>query len=207
MARESKTKTHRTDEHEEMTVVILRFKGGGETLRKGFATVSDALAALGPGIPHRKLLRADESAENRSGVISDPDLEVDPIETDDGDAESGRQGGAREYSTPEFLADFPLSPPGATPWKDYATAKNPRNLNDKYLVASGWLTEHGGQESFTRGHVFTCFRAMGWDELKDFTQPMRGMKSKNSYFTTPKRGYWKLTSLGSDEIKNLPRAE
>ena len=36
---------------EEMTVVVMRFRGSGDTLQKGFDTVSQALAALGPPQP------------------------------------------------------------------------------------------------------------------------------------------------------------
>ena len=39
------------DQQQEMTVVIFRFKGGGETLRKGFDTVSQAIRQIGPTMP------------------------------------------------------------------------------------------------------------------------------------------------------------
>ena len=39
------------DQQEEMTVVIFRFKGGGETLRKGFDTVSQAIRQISPTMP------------------------------------------------------------------------------------------------------------------------------------------------------------
>ncbi len=57
MARDGKNRiTQVNGEQEEMTVVILRFKGGGETLQKGFDTVSQALAALGPpAVSQRRL--------------------------------------------------------------------------------------------------------------------------------------------------------
>jgi hypothetical protein len=51
MAREKNKGFGGPEEQEGMTVVILRFKGGGDTLRKGFDTVSQALAALGPAVP------------------------------------------------------------------------------------------------------------------------------------------------------------
>ena len=34
---------------EEMTVVVLKFKGGSQSLQKGFDAVSQAISALGPG--------------------------------------------------------------------------------------------------------------------------------------------------------------
>jgi hypothetical protein len=37
------------DAQEEMTVFVLRLKGGGETMRKGFEAINNAVAALGTG--------------------------------------------------------------------------------------------------------------------------------------------------------------
>ena len=53
MAREKNkpVRGNEDEQQEEMTVVILRFKGSGDTLQKGFDTVSQALAALGPVSP------------------------------------------------------------------------------------------------------------------------------------------------------------
>lgn len=53
MARENK-KMQPSGEQEEMTVVILRFRGGSDSLQKGFETVSQALAALGPTPVHHQ---------------------------------------------------------------------------------------------------------------------------------------------------------
>ena len=36
-------------QQEEMTVVVLKFKGGSHSLQKGFDAVSQAINALGPG--------------------------------------------------------------------------------------------------------------------------------------------------------------
>src|SRR5216684_924118 len=187
MARESRNKWSRAaEEQEEMTVVILRFKGGGETLRKGFDTVTEALAALGPAPRQRKLLseRGDglspsDTDEGLEDSAQDPDREF--TEGHDGGADSARprqRGGAREYSAPKFLSDLNLRPDGQTGWNEYAASKDPQTVNDKYLVASAWLTKHGGCENFTTDHLFTCFRAMEWEEQKDFLQPVRVMKSK-----------------------------
>ena len=35
---------------------------------------------------------------------------------------------------------------------------------------------------------------MEWKTQVDITQPMRQMKSKRSYYETPTRGTWRLTS-------------
>src|SRR5262245_60165712 len=55
----SKTKSYApasSQQDEEMSVVVLKFKGSGETLRRGMDTVAQALAALG-GAPTQTTIR------------------------------------------------------------------------------------------------------------------------------------------------------
>jgi hypothetical protein len=50
MARNSKPVVGSTEsQQEEMTVVVFKFKGGPESMQKGFDAVNSAIAALGPG--------------------------------------------------------------------------------------------------------------------------------------------------------------
>lgn len=206
MARVNKDKDPKTsEEQEEMTVVILRFRGGGETLRKGFDTVSQALNALAPLPALRRLAappvedRADPNEGDTDSGSIDVEAQLDENENDESDPTRQRSA----PRPPEFLNDFDLSPEGQVAWKEYAAEKNPQTLSDKYLVAGAWLTLHRGQQVFSASHVFTCFRAMHWEEQKDFTQPMRKMKKSRSYFAVPKRGEWKMTGLGLDAVGAL----
>jgi hypothetical protein len=215
MAREKKAFTG-PEEQEEMTVVILRFKGGGDTLRKGFDTVSQALAALGPAVPAptvqrlrppRAEVEVFRNGDKSTGNATADDPEDGSIEGENGNSADPRQpGGPRKYYTPKFLADLKLSPEGQTPWKEYAATKNPGIETDRYLVAAGWLTEHGGNEKFRIDHVFTCFRAMDWKMQKDPSQPIRQLKKNKSYFDSLARGLWKLTDIGLEYAKSLPKA-
>ncbi len=206
MARDSKSKaSSRLEEQEEMTVVILRFKGGGETLRKGFSTVSEALATLGPGIPQRRQLNHLENDGSSREKVVNSDEEAEQIEGGPEESELEMNGaGRRTPRKPQFLSDFKMSPDGQKPWKEYASEKNPQTVEDKYLVAAGWLTLHGGAESFRIDHLFTCFRGMEWDGRTDFSQPIRHLKAKKSYFDVAKKNYWKLTDLGIAAVSELP---
>jgi|SRR5579875_804730 len=191
MPRNSKDKTPRdSEEQEEMTVVVLRFRGGSQSLQKGFDTVSQALAALRQSpIHHRRLSGiAGAPAEIREAPGAGTPDEVQG--SDEGSApvdveshEETRQRGSRglrRYSTPTFVSDLDLTG-GGVGWKDYAGQKSPQSANEKYLLAAAWLTKHAGRETFTVDHIFTCFRAMEWEEQRDFGQPLRLMKSKKSY--------------------------
>ena len=90
--------------------------------------------------------------------------------------------GRRTPRKPQFLSDFKMSPDGQKPWKEYASEKNPQTVEDKYLVAAGWLTLHGGAESFRIDHLFTCFRGMEWDGRIGFLTTNSPLESEEKLF-------------------------
>jgi hypothetical protein len=212
MARDGKTRIAQPNgEQEEMTVVILRFKGGGETLRKGFDTVSQALATLGPTtvVERRPPLLGKGAAATpvvdklpgSDGDGASPEVppegeEAEALEVDAaGDSARRASGGPRRYPKPQFDSTLKLDA-GDVTFKRYCAQKQLDSDSKKYLVAAAWLTNHGGHPSFTASQIFTCFRAMGWNEQADFMQPVRLMKSKKSYFERGPGKSWKLTQVG-----------
>ena len=193
------------DDTEEMTVIVVKVKGQGDTLRKGFDAISNAFASISSApLPARRQLAAGLSQPNGSGTVEQPlgqGDEDDEIEEEDAVAESSAAATPRPRKY-KFLDDFDLSA-GAVPWKEFAASKDPKTDNDRYLVAALWITENAGVATFNIAHVFTCFRAMQWNEQKDFSQPMRFMKSKKSYFDNPSRKTWKLTQVGLEAARAI----
>ncbi len=207
MARDKTKPLRGSDEQEEMTVVILRFKGGGESLQKGFDTVSQALAALGsPSLPERKTSpslpgkQADTPHDGKNGNTSktsrdEIEGEFEEVVEDNSEEVQQRSGGNRKYSKPKFDGALDLDV-GDTTFKDYCEEKRPSTDTDKYLVAAAWLKKHGGHATFTASQIFTCFRAMNWPEQKDFMQPVRLMMKNKSYFEKKGRLDWAITTVG-----------
>jgi hypothetical protein len=203
MARENRNKPAHSDDgaQEEMTVVVLKFKGGSQSLQKGFDTVSQAIAALGgpPAVAYR--IPAARPAQLTGGEVIDQDDESgveDVVVVNGTPAETSpvprqRKPGAPRYT---FIKEFDLAPAGVPALVDYCTGKNPQTENDKFLVASAWVSTHGGLPDFTGGHLFTAFRAMDWKTQVDMTQPLRTMKSKKSYYDSVGGGKWQLTPIG-----------
>src|SRR5262245_11264287 len=189
------------EELEEMTVVVFKLKGRGETLRKGFDLASEAFGAVGGSSAQQKLLRTPLHQPRSAEKNGTPAIDVveDQEELDEAEATTAPQrevSAPKKRSYPKFLDKLKLDGDG-TKWKEYAAQKNPKTENEKYLVACAWITKHGGQPVFTRDYVFTCFQTMGWTIQTDFTQPMRAMKLQKSYFAdTGDRGKWKLTDHG-----------
>jgi hypothetical protein len=193
-------------QQEEMTVVVFKFKGGAESMQKGFDAVNSAIAALGPapGAHHQRTVVQRTPAQIAppppNGHVIDAEHEdvVDETEAEEVEQETAApatNGRPKKPLAPKqsFMNDFNLAPAGAPSWKDFATQKNPATETDKFLVASLWTQTHGAADPFTGGHLFTCFRAMNWTTQVDMIQPLRQMKSKKSYYENPERGKWKLT--------------
>lgn len=210
----------KTDEQEEMTVIVLRIKGGGDTLQKGFDALSTAFAALGnsqaPPPGNTRKLAGPANARQLSAPPSgdDPDIEEDEDDEEfEADAASvdvtqsettpGAKWKPRKY---KFMDDLDLSQ-GDKPWKEFAAERGGKNDNEHYLLASLWLTECANLPEFGVAHVFTLFRAMQWSEQSDFSQPMRLMKSKKSYFSHPSKKTWKLTGPGLDAARAIHSGE
>ncbi len=217
MAREKKPVrgADEPQQQEEMTVVVLKFKGGSQSLQKGFDAVSQAINALGPGPQntHRVVVHrspAQIAAGNGEAMdmepetpIDDSEEEIDDTQQDNGAPKPKKQQTAPKYT---FMNDFNLAPAGLPSLTEYCNQKNPQTENDKFLVASAWIQTHGGVDPFTGSHLFTAFRAMEWKTQVDMTQPLRLMKSKKSYYDNPSFGKWKLTAIGLTAAENVGRA-
>jgi hypothetical protein len=202
-------------QEEELVVTVVRFKGSGETARKGIDALSQALsAAFGGGtvVTTRAVNGRKPAAQLGGGAPTDT---IDTEALDDTDPDTGDDADDTEETTSETKAPAKprkfefvsnISDNAATPLKDFVAARNPTEINDKYLVACLWLQTEAGFDVFGGNHVWSCFQIMDWKKLADFTQPMRLMKSKKSYFDTPKKGEWKLNAHGLDVAKAIQNA-
>jgi hypothetical protein len=214
MTRERKTGVGSVEpQQEEMTVVVLKFKGGSNSLQKGFEAVSQAIAALGtsPQNNHRGAVpRQPVQLPPTQEVLVDPGDEDVP-EADEPQEVSQEAVVATSNGKPKkpltskqsFLSDFDLAPNGVPSWKAYSAEKNPQSEQDKFIVASAWIQTHGGADPFTGNHLFTCFRAVDWKTQVDMIQPLRALKAKKSYYENPDHGKWRLTGIGLEAAKAI----
>lgn len=216
MARDNRSKPLRNPEdaqqQEEMTVVVMRFKGSGESLQKGFDAVSQAIAALGvPQPPMQQRVFAPPRPPVQlpagpviEGQVQNGDGEYIEEEADAPEAPAAKPPKAPRVGKPyTFMNDFVLAPEGVPSLTDYCAEKNPQTVDQKFLVASAWAQKYGGADPFTGGHLFTCFRAMGWKTQVDMTQPLRKLKSDKSYYENTSFGKWKLTGIGLSAAENI----
>lgn len=210
------TKTLPEEPQEEMTVVILKLKGQSVTLQKGFDAINTALASFGVILPATASARRIASETVTNGTAGGQVSEIDEAHAvnseDDGEIIDAtvKQTAAKPQRTaprskPKFLNEFDLNLSNK-PWREFAKERSPKTENDKYLLASLWITENSRTPEFTTAHVFTCFRAMQWPEQSDFSQPMRMMKSRKSYFAKTESKKWKLTGPGIEAARAIKAA-
>jgi hypothetical protein len=196
----AKKTLHATDssQQEEMTVVVLKFKGGSQSLQKGFDAVTQAIAALSPAPSNHRVIVQRGPAEITGGedILDAETEEIDEVETTDAETGQTTTKATRTKRAYTFMDDFDLAPPDVQSLTEYCEGKEPLTENDKFLVASAWIQTHGNADPFTGRHLFTAFRAMNWKPQVDMTQPLRAMKASKSWYDNPSQGKWKLTGIG-----------
>ena len=169
---------------EELMVVVLKLKGSGDTLKRGFETLNNAFQAMivPPAAPtSRKAIGqngngAKQIAGGATAAESQTEDEPEVLDAeyvdqgDEPEATPAKQSAARPRSTYKFMSDFKLDVSDEH-WQDFAARKNPKTENEKYLTAAEWITKNAGLETFGANHVFSCFRAMKWGEMRISPSP------------------------------------
>jgi hypothetical protein len=210
MARNPKSPQVTQEEQEEMTVVIFKLKGASGTLQKGFDAINTAFASFGSqtvasqngrrivsSIPKQIAAPSEDSEES-------VEEEADEPQVTDQQTKAASAKPRLPYK-PKFIPDFDLNQ-GDQSWKDFASARTTEGDKECYLVAALWLTEKAKLSEFTAAQIFTLFRAMKWNEQTDFTQPLRILRKRDSYFTNPTPKTWKLTGPGLDAARAVKTA-
>jgi hypothetical protein len=80
-----------------------------------------------------------------------------------GSASTPTKGAGRFKETaPTLDKNLNLRPKGVMSFKDFAAQKNPRNLNERNLVAVFYLERVAAVGKVTSNQVYTCFKEAGW---------------------------------------------
>lgn len=199
---------------EELTVVVMRFKGSGETIRKGFETVTQALQALAPpqiiAPPRHVRALASGSVSPRANGAPAAITEAEEPYEDGPDTEESiipephlqKPRERKPAKMPTLVNDLDYQ--SGVSLADYVKEKKPKNATEKYLVVGGWFKHHRKRDEISVDHMFTCFSVMSWkDRPEDMGQLFRNLKSKQQWFDNgASKGLWKLTIKGLNHVDN-----
>jgi hypothetical protein len=132
----------------------------------------------------------EPEAESLDGAEDDTDsVDVTPA--------TPRVKSARKLKAPDIVEIEMHAPVSFT---DFANGKDDGSQHKKYMIAAAWLAEHRSTPIVTDGHIYTCFRSIGWSTaINDFGQPLRELKGRK-FFATPERGHYEINHIGLDYV-------
>lgn len=128
--------------------------------------------------------------------------EIDDADVADAAPRPVKQRTPRKSPKPPDVVDIEMHE--GVSFASFAAGKDADSWHKKYLIAAAWLHEHRNCPAVNDGHIYTCFRSIGWPtNIADFSQPLRELKTTRKFFTTPARGQYAINHLGLDYVKKL----
>lgn len=168
-------------------------------------TLTTALTnALRPVAPAPTLRRLPTSTPqlNGGGEPEQEEMDFDGVDVGE-EAEiippkKPKSNGVRKAPRAPDVVDIDMNTPLS--FADFAKGKDDGSQHKKFLIAAAWLHEHRNAPVVTDGHIYTCFRSIGWSTaINDFSQPLRELKGRK-FFTTPERGQYEINHIGLDYV-------
>lgn len=109
----------------------------------------------------------------------------------------------RKYASPKVVDDIDLE--SSLSFADYAQAKHPKNMQDRYLIAIAWFKLHRKVDAVSVHHVYTCFLhpKIKWPTKQaDFDQPLRQLVKANR-LGRGDRGFYVINHIGLAHVEEL----
>lgn len=160
-------------------------------------------ALRSPVAPSAKRLAATTAA---SGGTAEPESEPEIEDMEENSvidatpAPAKARGSRKLPPTPDIV---PIEMNADVSLASFAQGKDVNGQHKKYLIAAAWLKEHRSIGAVTPGHIYTCFRKMGWPtNIQDFGQPLRHLKVKK-FFGKNDKGEYEINHIGLDYVKKL----
>jgi hypothetical protein len=155
-------------------------------------------ALRGPSGPPqiRKIPAINGHAEPaESEIVDEDDDELNTVEVMPA---APRQKSPRKALKAPDIVDIEMNEPLS--FSDFAKGKDSSSQHKKFMIAAAWLHDHRSTPIVTDGHIYTCFRSIGWSTaINDFAQPLRELKGRK-FFTTPERGHYEINHIGLDYV-------
>jgi hypothetical protein len=139
--------------------------------------------------------------------VSDEEPEAEePTEEAVVDAETDDRPKRRPApKAPKFLHDVDLTKADVQ-LTDFVQQKDPDGDMQRFAVIAAWFKEKLGTEEVTIDHVFTAYKALGWEAQlpDDLGQTFRNLKSNKNWFDSgTKRGAYKINWNGLSAVTKM----
>jgi hypothetical protein len=189
-------------------LVVLEAEGDGDLSQIAHA-VQSALRPRDNIIPSAR--RVGTTIERAAPEVSEAE-EVNDFDAESVEARAPQTGEVSKRTKtwtpakPKVLnnIDFTTDPS----FKAFAAQKSPQNNLHKYLVVAAWFKLHRNTDAITFNHVYNCFRHVEWTtDIKDFSQPLRSLKSDHLMDSGKNKGEYAINHLGLSKVDKLGKSK
>lgn len=207
-----------------ITVVMFQLEGSDETLRDAIKVMGHGLEKLAPSAPVYKLIQAPgqvrgDGAAPLGGAEEAAESDFPGPEENgfEEDASSSAQGANSEKARTRRIPKAIPAVKGidwdmGTPWREYATQKNPEGNSSRFVAAAGWFKNIRALDVITPGHIVAAFDVMDWPKPENIPNTFAQLKHKNggelfdkgekpNEWVLSQRGVNLLDRLGKDKTK------
>jgi hypothetical protein len=197
----------------------LDVEGGTPDLVEGFKSFANALTRGGTTAAPARTLAAANPVSNTSTAVLEPlntedpkpmevatteiaeDLSCETISANQPDPPKRRAA----PKAPKFLSDLDLTK-APVQLTDFVGEKNPDGDMDRFAVIATWFKQQLNTEEVTIDHIFTAYKALGWQAQLpgDLSTTFGNLKhSKNWFGSGSKRGAYKINWNGESAVNKM----
>jgi hypothetical protein len=175
-----------------MTVVMFQLEGNDETLRDAIRVMGHGLEKMAPNTPIYKLIQAPGQTRTNGALpvgeegeaIGPETLEPEESGYEDAASSSSQSASSEKIRTRRIPKAIPAAKgidwETGTPWKDYATQKNPEGNPSRFVAAAGWFKNIRSLDVITPGHVVAAFDVMDWPKPENIPNTFAQLKHKRA---------------------------
>jgi hypothetical protein len=140
-----------------------------------------------------------------NGAELDLQPSVEIVDEGDAAAPSPRKpsgnGAKKKLPVPSVL-DLDLTS-GSMPFVQYLQHKNPGNHSQRYLVIAAWLKEYRQLDEIGIDHIYTCYRTLNLNVVRDVGGVFRGCKRQGWFHSGSQPGLFIINHVGLGQVNSM----
>ena len=143
------------------------------------------------------------SQSNGAELDLHPSVEI----VDEGDAVASHpkkpsSSGVKKKRPVPSVLDLDLTS-GSTPFVQYFQQKNPDTHSKRYLVIAAWLKEYRQIEEIGIDHIYTCYRTLNLNVVRDVGSIFRGDKRQGWFHSGSQAGFFAINHVGLGQVNSM----
>lgn len=129
-------------------------------------------------------------------VMEEEAVEAAPAPTP---AAKPSNGAKKKLRTPQPVPGLEFTS-GAKPLKEYLDGQQADGDAKRYLAITWWLREYRSIAEVGADHIYSCYRALGWNVPNDVLSVFRNLKRQAWVEKGTEQGMYKINHIGEGQL-------